>query len=45
MDSNTRRFDAAALLKGLQRADQRNAAAQDHAFFNGGTLAETNDLR
>src|SRR4051812_21457945 len=25
------------LLEGLQRADQRNAAARDHAFFNGGT--------
>src|SRR6185295_16416631 len=25
------------LLEGLQRADQRNAAARDHAFFDGGT--------
>src|SRR4051812_5470707 len=25
------------LLEGLQRADQRDAAARDHAFFNGGT--------
>ena len=25
------------LLEGLLRADQRNAAARDHAFFNGGT--------
>src|SRR5688572_19180245 len=25
------------LLEGLERADQRDAAARDHAFFNGGT--------